>query len=196
MSECVKHEGLGEHKGAAEQCRVPAHCRVIGPGGAQLPPASRSPASFKQQHPRWKCFAHEDCAAWENSLFQVIPENQLAFRKHQKLSVCKTGASAHFVLETFLVGRSLFMGRCKILLNVLLHFWVKNVDFVIKQFYEVDVLDWKNPKENIFETATMFHGIALTYKHKHTLVFPVWQNVDKQFPLGLIGAVCLKLLPC
>lgn len=71
----------------------------------------------------------------------MIPENQLAFGKHQKLSVCKTGASAHLLLETFLVGRSLFMGKCRILLKVLLHFWLKNVDFVIKQFYEVDVLD-------------------------------------------------------
>lgn len=65
----------------------------------------------------------------------------------------------------------------------------------IKQFYEVEVLGWKNLKENSFEIATMFHGIPQnTRQHKHTLVFPVWLNVDKQFPLGLIGAVCLKLL--
>lgn len=31
------------------------------------------------------------------------------------------------------------MGKCKILLKVQLHTWVKSVDFVIKQFYEVDV---------------------------------------------------------
>lgn len=51
----------------------------------------------------------------------------------------------------------------------------------------------KNPKEKSFETATMFHGIPQnTNEHKHTLVF----LVDKQFPLELIGAVCLELLCC
>lgn len=51
----------------------------------------------------------------------------------------------------------------------------------------------KNPKEKSFETATVFHGIPQnTHEHKHTLVF----LVDKQFPLELIGAVCLELLCC
>jgi len=78
----------------------------------------------------------------KESLFQVKPEHQLVFGKHQKLSVWKTGASTCRLSQKFLVGRNLYvqltmnssknflslfffikyvflsMGKCKILLKI------------------------------------------------------------------------------